>query len=619
MRRSFPTLARLILLGCMCHAGLADLLAQEPADEVTVDANSVVAYIESCRKPNGAFGPRDQEYTDAAWNFPAVHVLRLLGEPIKQREQVLAHGLGSPAGHVGYGHLQFFHEHMIRAVLDDPFAAEHPEVMLTHQGYEPRYYGSPYGISPDHHFKPLTGEERTAIDRKQKQFGYYNLSSLYYVLMGMGASRRPPSNRADCIDFVMQRQAPCGGFVDIRSTGGKPRDEEAHLVHTMQAVVILDVLRERLPNPERLEAFVYTCQHADGSFGPNSDPQAKADIYYTWAALQTLSALGKPVHRSEDCTHWILSLQNADGGFGDRPGWRSRLYSTDYAVHALQLLHRNARKAIPPRKVRKPQQPAIPEGQFQVYQALFKMPEPRAEELPLLAKRGFHLLGIKSDKFAEAQPLLAAIREQKLPLDVVLTPEAYPHRLLGLGGVTLNHVGNFSLDPRWTSEQLAIWKKADEAGKANKPWAEYRDQVLLPLQKLGSLCYPEQDFEQEHAYLAYDQPGYNAVLAGFNWAPHDFVRVFPWRERYTTRLTPIADADAHGDLAKWSPQLDHTRMLFIGKGPTYADFLEAAANQRVVCVVAQPEGVPSGASYYGPPAAVAYVRQRVDAWRWWGE
>ena len=87
----------------------------------------------------------------------------------------------------------------------------------------------------------------------------------------------------------------------------------------------------------------------------------------------------------------------------------------------------------------------------------------------------------------------------------------------------------------------------------------------------------------------------------------------------TTRLTPIADADAHGDLAKWSPQLDHTRMLFIGKGPTYADFLEAAANQRVVCVIAQPEGVPSGASYYGPPAAVAYVRQRVDAWRWWGK
>ena len=38
--------------------------------------------------------------------------------------------------------------------------------------------------------------------------------------------------------------------------------------------------------------------------------------------------------------------------------------------------------------------------------------------------------------------------------------------------------------------------------------------------------------------------GYNAVLAGFNWPPYDFVRVFPWRERYVDRLVPIADVDA---------------------------------------------------------------------------
>src|SRR5262249_3011071 len=100
-------------------------------------------------------------------------------------------------------------------------------------------------------------------------------------------------------------------------------------------------------------------------------------------------------------------------------------------------------------------------------------------------------------------------------------------------------------------------------------------------------------------------------------SPRDFVRVFPWRERYVDKLTPIADVDAHGDLKKWSPQLDHTRMLFIARGPTYADFREAAAARRVVCVVADPEGVASGASYYGPPAAVWYVRTQMNQWRWW--
>jgi len=111
--------------------------------------------------------------------------------------------------------------------------------------------------------------------------------------------------------------------------------------------------------------------------------------------------------------------------------------------------------------------------------------------------------------------------------------------------------------------------------------------------------------------------GYNAVLVGFNWPPKDFVRVFPWHERYTDRLTPIADVDAHGDLKKWSEQLDTVRTLFIAKGPTYADFQEAAAAGRVVSVIAKPEGVESGASYYGPAAAVEYVKQgRVEAqWR----
>ncbi|MGZ0173183.1 MAG: hypothetical protein ACKVHE_26945 [Planctomycetales bacterium] len=125
---------------------------------------------------------------------------------------------------------------------------------------------------------------------------------------------------------------------------------------------------------------------------------------------------------------------------------------------------------------------------------------------------------------------------------------------------------------------------------------------------------PEQDFDLELAYSAYDDGGYNAVQVGFNWSPRDFVRVFPWRERYVDKLVPIADSDAHGDLKKWSPQLDHTRHLYIARGPTYADFLEAARHGRVVYGV---EGVPSSVSYYGSAAAVNFVKQRVDEWKWW--
>lgn len=607
-----------LLVGLAIFHATSAARGQAEPDVVTVDANSVVAYVQSCRKPNGAFGPADQEYTDAAWNYPAVRTLQLLGETVSRPQLVLAHGLGSPAGHVGYGHWQFFHEHQIRSLLQERFNAEQPAIELIHQGFEPRYYGSPFGTQADFHFKPPAGEERTALDRSQKQLGYYNLSSLYYVLAGLQASERKASNPAALAEYIRRRQAPSGSFVDVRQEQAEPRDAEAHLAHTFQAVASLKLHGEQIPRADQVAEFVQSCQQKSGGY--SSHPaERQEDVYYTWAALRTLELLGKRPPRAADCTRSLQSLQNADGGFGDRSGWRSRLYSTYYAVHALQMLHGDARRGIPPQQVRRLPKQQLPEGEFRIYQALFKMPVVQRTDLPALSRRGFHLLGLKSAKFADAQPLLTAIREQQLPLDVILTPEAYPHRATIPGGLQLDHVGNFTLDTSWSAEQQARWLAADEVGKRGPSWPEYRDQVLRPLQEMKSLCYPEQDFELEHAYRAYDQPGYDAILAGFNWAPRDFVRVFPWRERYVDRLTPIADADAHGDLAKWSDQLDHTRMLFIARGPTYADFREAAAQGRVVCVIASPPGVSSGFTCYGPPAATEFIRRHVAEWRWWGQ
>lgn len=610
-------LFQLLLVGsAIVHSASARELA-EP-DLVTVDANSVVAYVQSCRKQNGAFGPADQEYTDAAWNYPAVHTLQLLGETVSRPHLVLAYGLGSPAGHVGAGHWQFFHEHQTRSLLRERSNPEQQVIELTHQGFEPRYYGSPWGTQPEFHFQPPHGAERTALDRSRKAFGYYNLSSLYYLLAGLRASERKPSNPAALAEFIRDRQAPNGGFVDVRKERLAPRDAEAHIAHTFQAVASLKLLGEPIPHVEQVAEFIHSCQQPSGAFSCHP-AERQEDAYYTWAALRSLESSGNKPRRVAECSRSLRSLQNADGGFGDRAGWRSRLYSTYYAVHGLQILHGDAREGIVPQQVRRQRKLDLPAGEFRIYQALFKMPVVQAKDLPELSRRGFHLLGLKSAKFEDANPLQVAIREQQLPLDVILTPEAYPHRATISGGLVLDHVGNFSLDPSWSEEQRTRWLTADEIGTANKAWPEYCEQVLGPLQKLKCLCYPEQDFEQEHAYRAYDTPGYNAVLAGFNWAPRDFVRVFPWRERYVERLTPIADADAHGDLAKWSAQLDHTRMLFIAREPTYASFLDAAANERVVCVIASPAGVDEGFSCYGPTAATEFARKHIGEWRWWGK
>ncbi len=685
----YRLLCRLLMLGGVLFLTLprsghaADRRSQSAEETVHVDAAAVVEYVRGCRKPNGAFGPREQEYTDAAWNYPAVHTLVLLGEPFGSREAILQNGLGYPTGHAGYGHWLIYHQAMIRWLLRGPeetgSRGAAATVELEYQGDEIRYYGSPFATKGEALFQ-TSGETAAAGFGTAETLGYYNLSSLYYTVAAVIASGRTVDGADALVKFIRERQAPGGGFVDVRSSGTAPKDADAHLAHTCQAVATLRLLGEEIPNRRDIIAFARSCQDTgddDGEevtgegtpaggfrFHPDRTKAGNfADVYYTCCGLQILHQLDAAPTDPAGCLKWLNRLQNVDGGFGDRPGWRSRLYSTYYAVHSLTLLaelqagdtpaetsgagtpssdaavdkreaalrelcgldrNRTAAALISSkwRFVKKAREIADPE--LRIFQGLFKTPVVAAADLAGLHDRGFDQIAMKTDDFAVAAPLLKAVQEQGLPLSVLLCPEAYPHRLQRYGGAELHHVGNFTLDPKWNADQRRVWQQADTDGQRGLSWDDYRRKVLAPLQELGSLCYPEQDFEMEYAYSAYDagvagQHGYNAVQVGFNWSPRDFVRVFPWRERYTDKLPPVADADAHGDLKKWSPQLDHVRHLYLAREPGYAGFLAAARRGHVVCVIAEPEGVSSGVSLYGSPAVVRYVRERIDQWRWWLE
>src|SRR5690606_2470005 len=59
---------------------------------IRVDQATTVEYVRSCQKPNGAFGPIDQVYTDVAWTFPAVRTLQLLGASLPDTDSCLANG-----------------------------------------------------------------------------------------------------------------------------------------------------------------------------------------------------------------------------------------------------------------------------------------------------------------------------------------------------------------------------------------------------------------------------------------------------------------------------------------------------------------------------------------------
>ena len=629
----------LLLVLVLVALNLEPLSAADVAT-VTVGSKSVVKYVLSCRKSNGAFGPFDQSYTDAAWNYPAIQALQLLGHKIERPAAILKHGLGQPTGHVGYGHWQFFHQHMIRSFLKSPMRPKHKRVKLTHHGFTIRYYGSPFGTDGDTFFKSASGSDPDPRDISATELGYYNLSSLYYLLHGLQASGRSVSNADELKTYIRNRQAPNGGFVDVRTTDGKPTNREAHVAHTFHSLACLQLLQAPIPHAQDCTDFVRACQDVTGGYrwnpGSGRQDQARgnyADIYYAWAAMQALRILKAKPLRPAMTTSWINSLQNADGGFGDQRGWRSRLYSTYYAVSSLALLSVTGQPAIAAKRLKTLPVVAISDDN-RIYQGLFKTPVIDESDLKGLRARGLDLLALKSSDLKLAAKLQQAARSLAPPMEVVLCPEAYPHRTLRFGGALLHHVGNATLDPSHPKTS-SVWRIADQAGAQGNAWSLYQEKVIRVVQESLvqtsprkktrprlNLFYPEQDFEMEYAYSAYDdgvhqRHGYNAVLAGFNWSPRDFVRVFPWRERYVDKLAPIADCDAHGDLQKWSLQLDHTRHLFIAKSPSMSSFLDAAAAGRVVCVILDAPGVGSRVTYYGHPAAVAFVKQRQKQWQWW--
>ena len=583
-------------------------------------------YILKCRKANGAFGPIDQTYTDAAWNYPAVKTLQLLGVEIENPEAILQNGLGSPHGHVGYGHWLFFHQHGIQECLGIKEVPKHPNIQLRFQGEKVNYYGSPFGTDGDTFFN-AGGPKLDARDSGSQNLGYYNLSSLYYVLAGLQSSGRAVSNPCELAAYITSRQAPNGGFVDLRMQGFPLMNSHAHVAHTFQALVSLKILNHPLPNPDACIAFLQSCQLPAGGFRWNPSHQSPGnyeDAYYTWAALSALKLLdGEPINL-ESCIQWIHSLQNPDGGYGDKPGWRSRLYSTYYAVDALSKLVKDGdpQKFIKTLNFSTPSKPLPLPQNLKVYQALMKTPMVKTSDLAGLQDRGFDLIGIKSYDFEKAAKLQEFAHSMNPPMEVVLCPEAYPHRSQWIGGPLLHHIANIPLNPSWSPKKIQQWNTLDAFGKEQLPWQDYQRKVIQPVRQLNSLVYPEQDFEMEFAYSAYDDGlyhpfGYNAMLTGFNWSPRDFVRVFPWKERYSDKLIPIADADAHGDLKKWSPQLNHTRMLFISQSPTWNHFLKAAQNGRVVCVIYNKEDTQSPVTYYGPSHAVQFVKTHINTWNWW--
>src|SRR5665811_1943691 len=121
-----------------------------------------------------------------------------------------------------------------------------------------------------------------------------------------------------------------------------------------------------------------------------------------------------------------------------------------------------------------------------------------------------------------------------------------------------------------------------DVGLKQHPWMIFKEKVIQPMLKLGTLFYPELDYTMLNAYMVYDDgldghAGYNAVPAA-HFNNYDWVRHFPYKERWLGQLPMIADGDAHGNIHKWKHNLNSFRNVFIAKSYRYKVYLDASLN-----------------------------------------
>lgn len=587
--------------------------------EAQVDAQSVVQYLLRHQKENGAFGPMGHQHTDLAWNYPAVCALILLGVQVPRAEDCFRNGQDALYKHPGSHNTNFAWDIYQRARLAE---------CLNHRGEEGLNLADTWTLQ----YQDRKGQYYFRIPDnliKKRIAPFCDIPTLFYWVDAIGTSGGRIQNPDEGLKFLRSRQLPNGAFVDAYRVEDVTEDN-AHVVATAQAVSVFQSLGEKVPRSNECVAWLRSCQDASGGFRwhpSHTCPSNKPDVWYTWAAVLALASLDAKPADVNGCLKWLNSLQNPDGGFGDRPGWNSRLYSTYYAVHAMGILNSSAggARAAVTTKTATATRKVIPEGKYQIYQASFKTPPGGPEMVEVARKLRINFLGVKDNSpNTPSVPISVArsyIKERGYPMEVVSIPEQYGHQLKWVGGHPANHVANFFLPLDDSPEVRDFLAAVDAAGRQALPWRDYVENVIRPVVQRGSLFYPELDYEMMNAYIVYDDgleegAGYNAVIGGLGWPIWDWIRMFPYRERWVGKLPIIVDADAHGEISKWLEPLDRQRVLYLAKSCDLPHFLEACRQLRTVCVIRGGQNKDEMA-FYGDPAVVEYVKRHQSEWQWW--
>jgi len=573
-----------------------------PVFAAVPDHSAVVRYLESLARPDHGYAWGDQGHSHLTPTFGVIGCYRLLGLTPPHRDALEQF-------------VRTHHPRELKKLEQERRIFDFQQVQaLAWLGAELAAY-LPAIAALDKPLGYLKQYERHGYPIMQSELGAVMARALLGLPLGEVAAAYVP--------YVAARRRANGSFNNTPATDGG----DGHVMNTWAALQALRVLESPLVERDALVAWLRRCQIRPGagafsasavaggfSYAPEPAFGGVDDIAYTRAAVRSLQLLGaEPADRAA-CIAYVHALANADGGFGDRPGWASNATATYLALDALEALGALPSLATVKRRPA-PARIGLPQG-LEVYSIQIEAhgQGSPAEAVELARGLKIDLWGAKNAKPEWLNRVRELAAAQRVPARFFPANEEYGTWVDVPGLGTYSH----------TSDIIAPGDVPFGESLANQgvvSWPEFRNRRLAPLHGgRGRLAWQFGENEElVRMYLddSVERGGY-AMISTYHFGNPDFMNSEPFLNRWRGRIPFIALQDAHGPEPWWfADQTTGFRTLFLAAEPTWEGWLDALRLNRVVAVR---RDVWTGGRIWmhaGSDEVADFVRAREAAWRWW--
>jgi hypothetical protein len=574
----------LTLAGASCAGRVRLAAASAPP------ADGVLAYLEGLAR-EGGYGWSDQEIPHLTPTYGVIGCYRLLGQTPPRRETLARYVAGG-------------HPREIKKLEQERRIFDWQQLQAL------AWLGADLGefrARIEAIVKPL------AYLRQYERHGYPVFQSEVGVVLAYALLGLPTAGLATTFGpYVDVRRRANGSYNNTPAADGG----DGHVMNTLWALQALPLLGRGAVEPAGLIAWLQACQLPEGgfSYAPRPEFAGVDDIAYTRAAVRALRLLGAKPAQRDRCVAQIHSLANADGGFGDRPGWLSNPLATYYALDALAALDALDTLVALKRRPR-PVRPTVPAGLkvFSIQIEAHGQGSP-ADAVELARSLKIDLWGAKNAKPEWLVQAQARADAQRVPVRFAVANEEYGTWVDVPGLGTYSH----------TSDLMAPAGADIGPSLANQgvvSWPDFRTRRLVPLERGGGRLLWQFGENEELVRLFLDDSvarrGF-AAISTFHFGNPDFTNTEPFLHRWRGRLPYIALQDAHGPEPWWfADQTTGFRTLFLATEPTWDGWLRALAQNWVVAVRRDQWTRGRTWMHSGSDEVAHYVRERESSWRWW--